>query len=532
MRVDTLSAVDPTVLPSWESADTALTVVVDTDANLATESDGVEVRYALVGGELTATATRRDDGSAACEGEARWEQRDEDPDVDKFDGTYVVAGVPGSCLDDATAIVVAVTMTYDGSGGFERDDAGPSGRIQAAAPQCPGLADGFVPGEITTLRVACGIGGTEPVTQAIAFSQYSFNPSDAEWAVVARNDDYADALAGSALAFGLGPLLYTYSPASAAAAGADPERLAPNTLTELQRVLPPGGTVYLMGGAAAIAAGVEAQLAGLGFTVVRFAGASREETAVLVAAEVRRVVEDFAAGTEFPDLRSAIVATRGNWPDAVVAGAIAGLWGMPVLLTPTDSLHPATRAYLEQLQPEQIYVIGGTAAIATPVREALEPLAVGVDGRAYCTLPDGRIINACRVGGATRVLTALGIGELARFLLGQHPDIPFSNPDATYGIAVNVFRADGYAHVLAATTPAAQGGGAVFIPLEGDGGTAIGEDTRVWLRDCLPELDNLILAGDHDLISDDAAQMIRNELLEPTEPGAAEGLYCRPPEGP
>ena len=84
-----------------------------------------------------------------------------------------------------------------------------------------------------------------------------------------------------------------------------------------------------------------------------------------------------------------------------MAGAIAGLWGMPVLLTPTDSLHPATRAYLEQLQPEQIYVIGGTAAIATPVREALEPLAVGVDGRAYCTLADGQIINACRVGGAT-----------------------------------------------------------------------------------------------------------------------------------
>ena len=52
----------------------------------------------------------------------------------------------------------------------------------------------------------------------------------------------------------------------------------------------------------------------------------------------------------------------------------------------------------------------------------------------------------------------------------------------------------------------------------------------MWLRDCLPELDNLILAGDRDLISDDAAQMIRNELLEPPEPGAAEGLYCRPPE--
>ena len=87
--------------------------------------------------------------------------------------------------------------------------------------------------------MACGIGGTEPVTQAIAFSQYTFGPYNADWVVVARDDDYADALAGSALAFGLGPLLYTHSPASAAAAGADPERVAPNTLTELQRVLPP-----------------------------------------------------------------------------------------------------------------------------------------------------------------------------------------------------------------------------------------------------------------------------------------------------
>lgn len=529
LRADIVSAVDPTILPNWESEDTALTAEVDTDGDPGTTGDGVVVRYALEDGELTATATHRDDGAFACEGDARWEQRVEEG-VDTFDGTYVVAGIPGSCLDDATAVTVTVTMSFDGSGSIEQDVTDPSGSIPAAPRQCPGPDDAFVPGEITTFRVACGIGGTEAITQAIAFSHYSWNPSAASWVVLARNDDYADALAGSALAFGLGPLLFTHSPASAGPAGADPERLAPNTLTELQRVLPAGGTVYLMGGVAAIAGGVETQLTGLGYQVVRFAGASREETAVLAAAEVRRVVEDFAANTEFPDLRSVIVTTRGNWPDAVVAGAVAALWGFPVLLTPPDSLHPATRAYLETLQPEQIYVIGGTAAIATPVREQLEPLAVGVDGRAYCTLDDGRIVNACRVGGATRVLTALGIGELARFLLGQHPDLPFSNPDATYGIAVNLFRGDAFAHALAATTPAAQGGGAVFIPLEGDAGTAIGEDTRVWLRDCLPELDNLILAGDRDLVSDDAAQMIRNELLEPTEPGAAEGLFCRPPE--
>ena len=236
-------------------------------------------------------------------------------------------------------------------------------------------------------------------------------------------------------------------------------------------------------------------------------------------------------GTEFPDLRSAIVATRGTGRTPSWPARSRGCGACRCRPTPTDSLHPATRAYLEQLQPEQIYVIGGTAAIATPVREALEPLAVGVDGRAYCTLADGRIINACRVGGATRVLTALGIGELARFLLGQHPTS--RSPTRTPRTASRS-TSSGPTGTRTSSPPPRRRRRAVAPCSSRSRATAAPPSARTPASGSATasELDNLILAGDHDLISDDAAQMIRNELLEPTEPGAAEGLYCRPPEGP
>lgn len=69
----------------------------------------------------------------------------------------------------------------------------------------------------------------DPTSGAIRMSQVRFAAETAPYAVLSRNDDFADSLAGAPLT-GKGPMLLT-----------SPDALAPATLDELLRVLPDGG---------------------------------------------------------------------------------------------------------------------------------------------------------------------------------------------------------------------------------------------------------------------------------------------------
>lgn len=80
------------------------------------------------------------------------------------------------------------------------------------------------------------VGDGDPVLSAVAVSAARFSDDEAAHAVLARNDDPADALSGSPLT-GEGPMLLTTS-----------DTLPDVTRTELHRVLPNGGTVYVLGG--------------------------------------------------------------------------------------------------------------------------------------------------------------------------------------------------------------------------------------------------------------------------------------------
>src|SRR2546423_15516019 len=58
-----------------------------------------------------------------------------------------------------------------------------------------------------------------------------------------------------------------------------PAILDPSATRKLRRILPPGSTVYLVGGTAVLSGGVEAALRAAGFDPVRIAGADRFGTA-------------------------------------------------------------------------------------------------------------------------------------------------------------------------------------------------------------------------------------------------------------
>jgi putative cell wall-binding protein len=221
-------------------------------------------------------------------------------------------------------------------------------------PSSPGGAPIFddVPDQPTTfLLEPVRVAGTDRIDTAIQASFFLDRTASA--VVLARDDAFPDALGGAPLAAAKNaPLLLT-----------DPASLDPRTLAEIKRVLPAGGTVYLLGGLNALSQAVEAAIKAAGYTTVRYAGTDRYGTDLLVVQQ----------GLGNP---STILLTTGvNFPDALTAGAAAAHQNGGVLLTNGSQLPPTVAAYLQANATDTVYAIGGPAAAADP---SATPI-VGID---------------------------------------------------------------------------------------------------------------------------------------------------------
>jgi putative cell wall-binding protein len=210
-----------------------------------------------------------------------------------------------------------------------------------------------VPG--TPVRLA----GTDRFGTAIAASTAQFPTSgSAKSVVLARADEYADALVGTTLAASTdGPLLFANGGSLTAA-----------TQAEILRVLPVGSTIYLLGGLTAMPATVATTLSGLGYPTVRYAGADRYGTAIAVA-------------DALGDPTTVLLATGINFPDALSAGPAAAHLGGVVLLTDGTVMPASVSAYLTA-HPGTVYAIGGPAVTADPAATALS----GADRYATATV--------------------------------------------------------------------------------------------------------------------------------------------------
>jgi hypothetical protein len=225
-------------------------------------------------------------------------------------------------------------------------------------------------------------------------------------ATLARHDVFADALAASGLGF-RGPLLLT--PRGTLTAG---------VRNELQRVLEPGATVYLLGGEQALSTEVEARVRDAGFQPRRLAGPDRIATAVAIAREAT-ADEDIAnleLARAFGPPGSPSSATAA-WADAV-AGRMAANPFDPVLLTASGRLDPRVRQFLAETARRarhvQVTPLGGRAALSDQVLTELR----GITG---VTVLD-------RVAGSNRFETAVAARNQTqhrpRLLLvnGEHPE--------------------------------------------------------------------------------------------------------------
>jgi putative cell wall-binding protein len=220
---------------------------------------------------------------------------------------------------------------------------------------------------------------TTAIDVGIQLSRAVFADDAARHVLLARDDDWADSLAGASLAGDWGPILYV----PGGAAGTLPDAVS----AELQRVLEAGGTVYLLGGSAAVSPAVEAGVQAAGATPRRLAGLDRLETAMAIAEETVRLDD---SATEI------LVARAFDSPaDALTGGAAAGDAHRPLVLTPTSAMPESILSRLEALGATTTVVLGGTAAVSDHVLDQLRGAGLAVE----------------RAAGADRYATAVQIAE-------------------------------------------------------------------------------------------------------------------------
>lgn len=207
---------------------------------------------------------------------------------------------------------------------------------------------------------------------------------DADVVVLARGDDYPDALAGAPLASLLdAPILLT-----------DRDELPRHVYTEIDRLRP--SLVVLLGGPAALSPAIESELTDrLAIQQVhRIGGPTRYDTAAMIA---REVVARGGDGARAFLVRGEHAEPTRAWPDAVAVSAYAARHGWPIVLAGDAAVPGTTTSALDAMGTRDVTVIGGPAAISHEVASQ-----VAADGR-----------SVSRLAGDSRFATSLAVADAA-----------------------------------------------------------------------------------------------------------------------
>ncbi|MBU3143442.1 cell wall-binding repeat-containing protein [Clostridium sp. CF012] len=197
----------------------------------------------------------------------------------------------------------------------------------------------------TDLGLAERISGNDRYKTAVEISKKGWAAS--QYAVIARGDDFADALCAGPLANKFSaPILLTPK-----------DSLNSDVILELKRL--GVESVFIIGGTGAVSTNIENSLKIEGITKIeRIYGLDRYETSVKIAEKI---------GTS----SKIVFATGENFPDALSISAVASKMGMPIILTQKNSLPDKVKQYMLNKKFDKIYIIGGPGVIIDGVKNLL-----------------------------------------------------------------------------------------------------------------------------------------------------------------
>lgn len=205
------------------------------------------------------------------------------------------------------------------------------------------------PGAIGSLLVE-PIAGANRFDTAVEISHRAFpdglDPKGPLTVVIATGANWPDALGGTSLAGTLGaPVLLV-----------DTNSVPASVVREMRRL--GARNAIILGGPAAVSWGVQNKLNdALPGRVDRIAGSNRYQTADRVAQRVIKLQGSSWDGT-------VLVATGGNYPDALAVSPLAAANKWPLLLVePGKVIGAGTRSVIGQ--PKRVLLLGGTGAVSS-----------------------------------------------------------------------------------------------------------------------------------------------------------------------
>ncbi|AFM43339.1 cell wall-binding protein [Desulfosporosinus acidiphilus SJ4] len=223
------------------------------------------------------------------------------------------------------------------------------------------------------------LSGNSCVDTALAIAKASYT-GKVNSVILTTAENYPDALAGSVLAYKLNaPILLVGS------TDADQEKV----LDYMKNDLDSSGTVYILGGTAAVSSAVESKVTACGFTkITRLGGTDRYETSAKIA-------DQLAVKTGTP----IVLAYGENYPDALSISSIAAQMQAPILLVSNDGISDSIRQEIQSIKPSKVYIIGGEGVISSTVESQIQQLS----GLSQA--------NIVRIWGADRYATSLAAAK-------------------------------------------------------------------------------------------------------------------------
>ena len=313
------------------------------------------------------------------------------------------------------------------------------------------------------------IGGDNRYETAANIAKATF--SSAATALIARGEDFPDALTGASLAGNRNaPILLVQ------------QNAIPGVTDAALRSL---GTreVILLGGPNAISENVRAQFAAR-YTVTRVSGDTRYGT----AAEIARRVATGGIGN-LRGKRTAFLATGFNFPDALGAGPLAFVGRHPILLTQPTSLAPESAQAMRDLGIQHVVILGGRAAIGDAVQTEVETLGITTE----------------RLAGNNRAHTATLVANFALAMFGFE------------GVNVVLARGDNFPDALAGGPNAARSRAPILLTASP---CALAQETKDWLIDHFNTVSLIRALGGPAAICDpvlqEAKEAAQSNRFEPT----------------
>lgn len=198
--------------------------------------------------------------------------------------------------------------------------------------------------------------GKNRLDTALEISKQGWDTSNV--VILARSDDFADALTGTTLSYHYdAPILLTQS-----------QKLYDGTLDEIKRL--GADKVIILGGEVAISNEVEKVLREANLEIDRISGKTRIETSVLIAERLNS------------SLGEAIIVNGLDFPDAMSVATYAAKNSIPILLTYQHNLPEGTKTMLEKMNVEKTLVVGGTSVVSNEIINQIpEPTRISGQNR-------------------------------------------------------------------------------------------------------------------------------------------------------